>query len=184
MILKLVSVNDKALRSKSKRVIKFDQKLKEFVKNMEETLTSQDDPEGVGLAAPQVGKNIQLFLMRFEEEEAKIHKEKDLIKTIINPKIISKGKSVKSKRNKKEVLEGCLSLPHYYGPVARPDEITIEYQDLSGKSHQKEFKGFPASIVLHEIDHLNGVLFVDRLLEQGGKLYEFSKDKWYEVELP
>lgn len=184
MILKLIGANDKILRSKSKKVIKFDQKLVDFVNDMEETLLSQEDPEGVGLAAPQVGRNIQLFIMQFEKSEAKKHNEKKLIKAIINPKIISVGKVVKSKRNQKEVLEGCLSLPHYYGPIARANSVTIEYQDVSGKLHKQKFVDFPASIILHEIDHLNGILFVDRLLEQKAKLYEYDKGKWYEVELP
>lgn len=184
MILKLVESNAKVLRTKSKRVVKFDQKLKKFVRDMEETLLSQNDPEGVGLAAPQVGKNIQVFIMSFEPSEAKKHHEKDLVKVIINPKIISVGKVVKAKRNQKEVLEGCLSLPHFYGPIARADSITIEYQDVGGQSHKQKFVDFPAAIILHELDHLNGILFVDRLLEQRAPLYEYSKGKWYEVELP
>ncbi len=184
MILKLISATDKSLRTKSRKVVKFDHSLSSFVKDMEETLLSQEDPEGVGLAAPQVGKNIQLFIMQFEESEAKKHNEKKLIKAIINPKIISVGKVGKSRRNDKEVLEGCLSLPHYYGPIARADSVTIEYQDVSGKSHTQKFVDFPASIILHEIDHLNGILFIDRLLEQKERLYEFDKGKWYEVELP
>ena len=107
------------------------------------------------------------------------------LKTVINPKIISitQAKQVKEKKGKKEdVLEGCLSIPHYYGPLKRGDIIKIEYLNEDGQKVVETFKDFPAQIVQHEIDHLEGFLFIDRLLEQKRPLYQMSGDEIEEVD--
>lgn len=145
---------------------------------VERKLVVQDDPEGVGLAAAQIGKNVQIFLINFEGTE----------KIIINPKVISKskikGKSTKGRsRLGGKPLEGCLSLPHYYGPIKRANKIKIKFLDEKGKTKVEEFRGFLAQIVQHELDHLNGILFVDRILEQDSNLFEYNKGEWEEVEL-
>jgi len=80
-------------------------------------------------------------------------------------------------------MEGCLSLPHYYGPLKRSDHITLKYLSPEGKEVTEDFVGFTAQIVQHEIDHLNGILFVDRLLEVKKPLYKLEGDSWEEVEL-
>lgn len=80
-------------------------------------------------------------------------------------------------------MEGCLSIPHYYGPLTRKESITIEYLDEKGKKQKEKFEGFDAQIVQHEIDHLNGKLFVDKLLNQKKPLYKFNKEgEWEEVD--
>ncbi len=179
MIRKILQVKEKSLREVSKAVHKVDKKILELIEDMEDTLAAQKDPEGVGLAAPQIGKNIRLFLMSFEGND----------KVIINPEIIKleetpiiKQKSKKRQKSEK-LLEGCLSLPHYYGPLKRAKKLTLKYMDETGKSVTEEFSGFLAQIVQHEIDHLNGVLFIDRILEQNAPLYHFHGDEWEEVEL-
>jgi peptide deformylase len=171
MIQKIVSVTDPVLRKKSKHVNKLDKKIVKLIKDLKDTLVAQKDPEGVGLAAPQIGKNVAVFAMKPGKE----------ITIVINPEIISIDMNKVKKETK--TLEGCLSLPHFYGPLIRPEEVTIEYTTESGKKLTKSFKGFPAQVVQHEIDHLNGMLFVDHLIEKKLPLYENRKGTWHEVEL-
>ncbi|HWA51623.1 MAG TPA: peptide deformylase [Patescibacteria group bacterium] len=179
MILKVVDVKNPILRAKAKNVSKIDKKILALIADMQDTLKAQKDPEGVGLAAPQVNKSFQLFVVDY----------KNLKRTIINPEILEtftkevEEKKPKKKVKKNEILEGCLSLPHYYGPIKRADRVKLKYMDETGKVIEEEFEGFAAQIMLHEIDHLNGVLFVDRILEQKSPLYKFDGDEWEEVEI-
>ena len=175
MIKKVVPITDPCLRIKSKPVKIFDKKIASLIKDLKDTLVVQKDPEGVGLAAPQIGKNLQIFAI----------KPKDKITVIVNPKIISQGKAMNMPRddNGKKIMEGCLSLPHYYGPLRRPDNIKIKYLDENGKETIKTFVGLEAQIVEHEIDHLNGIVFVNRLLEQKIPLYEYIDGEWDQVDL-
>jgi peptide deformylase len=199
MIRKIITVKDPLLRSKSKPVKKIDKKILRLVKDMKDTLATQTDPEGVALAAPQVGKILRVFVINHE----------GLNKAFINPKVITQKTKLKkpqlkestkkasakdSKSTKKDdlkkkkksqtlLLEGCLSLPNFYTPIDRDGYVKIKYQDESGKERVEDFKGFFAQIIQHEIDHLNGVIFIDRLLEQKKPLYKLSGQKWEEVEL-
>lgn len=174
MVLKLVDIKSPTLRQKAKLIPKLDKKVVQLIADMKETLVAQDDPEGIGLAAPQVGKSLQLFIVSFE----------GLQRVIINPKVLSVGKIKKTKSKKKDkTLEGCLSLPHYYGPIKRPDSITIKYMNELGQTKEEKFVGFPAHIIQHEIDHLKGKLFIDHILEQDAPLYKIHDEEWEEVEL-
>jgi peptide deformylase len=191
--MKIVQAPNTVLSTIAKPVGKIDKDLKNLLKGMEEALASAIDPEGVGLAAPQIGKSLQIFIVK-ESPDAKL-------KTFINPKIISfKDKSEKKIKarnqnakdqeprtknqepNKGVQLEGCLSLKDIWGVVKRHDEVTISYIDEKGQSHEKTFDGFFATIVQHEIDHLNGILFPKRVLEQKQKLYKSVKNKKGETE--
>lgn len=172
MIKKVVQAGDPILRKVSRPVNKVDKKILLLITDLKETLLAHKDPEGVGLAAPQIGKNLRIFVMRDGKE----------LKTVINPKIISVTKVKTKKDNKKEVLEGCLSVPHYYGPLRRGEKIKIKYLNEDGQNVTETFKDFPAQIVQHEIDHLNGFLFVDRLLEQKRPLYQIKGDEVEEVD--
>ena len=80
-------------------------------------------------------------------------------------------------------MEGCLSLPHYYGPLLRPDKVKAKYLNEKGDTVTETFHGFEAQIIQHEVDHLVGILFVDRLLEQKKPLFELVDDEWQEVEI-
>lgn len=177
MIQKIIQSGNQILRNVSKPVSKIDKKVLKLIQDLKDTLAVQKDPEGVGLAAPQIGVNLRVFAVDF----------KNLKRIIINPEIIDLGKSKKvnkTKKEKSEILEGCLSLPHYYGPLKREDSIKIKYLNEDGKEITEEFKDFNAQIMLHEIDHLNGILFIDRLLEQKKKLYKLDKnDEWEQVEI-
>lgn len=179
MVRKIIKANDPRLRKTSKPVKRIDKKIRSLIADMKETLLNQKNPEGVGLAAPQIGKNLQIFVVN----------HKNLKRVVINPQVIRvaedkkkrKGKG-KSKQNT-EIMEGCLSIPHFYGPLKRPGKITIKYLTEEGKEKVETFTGFPAQIIQHEIDHLKGILFTDRLLEAKKPLYKVEGDRWEEVKL-
>jgi len=180
MIRKILPTTDHRLRIKSKEVIKIDKKVLKLVQDMWDTLAIQKDPEGIGLAAPQVGKNLRVFVASY----------KNFKRIVINPLIISKSPVTKhqSPVTKHEIMEGCLSLPNYYGPLKRSQKVKVRYQTLS-TDHQslinkiEDFVDFNAQIILHEIDHLEGILFIDHLLKEKKSLYKVKGDSWEEVEL-
>ncbi len=176
MIRKVLQSGDPLLRKKAKLVTKIDKKVRGIIKDLKDTLSVQKDPEGVGLAAPQIGKNLQIFVCEYKKFK----------RVVINPKIINIEKKSginKTPQKKKEILEGCLSLPYYYGPLRRAQKITVKYLDENSKEVTETFEGFNAQIIMHEIDHLNGILFIDRLLEERKPLYKVDGDDWEEVEL-
>lgn len=171
-VLKIVEVPHKVLIQPTRPVKKIDEKIRNLVYDMEETLITQIDPMGVGLAAPQVGIDLALFIMK--------PTPKSETEVCINPKIL-KVETVPEKPKKKEdeeddeenmKLEGCLSIPRIWGPVKRANRVVLEYQDLSGEKQTRVFTGFKATIVLHEVDHLQGILFTKRAIEQKTALYE------------
>jgi len=166
------------LRQKSKPVAKVDKKILKLIQDLKDTLSVQKDPEGVGLAAPQIGKNLRVFVANYKGFE----------RVVVNPEIIkiSNKQSLPSggkRKSKKEILEGCLSLPYYYGPLKRAAKITVKYLNESGGEITETFEGFNAQIIMHEIDHLEGILFVDHLLKEKKPLYKVQGDEWEEVEL-
>lgn len=176
MIRKVLSSTNPALRQKAKAVQKIDKKILEAIRDLKDTLKIQTDPEGVGLAAPQIGKNLRIFLI----------KHKGLERIIINPEVLKIRKRKETRLGSpkaRQVMEGCLSLPHYYGPIKRANYVRLKYLGEDGREKTEEFKNFFAQIVLHEVDHLEGILFVDRLLEQKKPLYKLVGDEWEEVEL-
>lgn len=189
-------------------VLKVDKKLLELIRDMDETLDVQKDPEGLGLAAPQVGVFQRMFILKplkqklqvfIANREARSDKKLEDPLIFINPEIVKLSKKtndvVKIVDDKKVVeptglMEGCLSLPHYYGPVQRAQSVTLKYavpelkiDHWELKIKQKTFTGFLAHIIQHEIDHLNGVFFIDHLLKSGRKLYQMKGKEWYEVKL-
>jgi peptide deformylase len=133
-------------------------------------MESARDPIGVGLAAPQVGKSLRLFIAKPSK------KSKNLV--FINPQIVKKIKKEKNpKKEEHKKLEGCLSLLNIWGEVKRFDSIWVSYLDVAGNKHNRRFDGFMATILQHEIDHLDGILFPKKVLEQKGTLYKSEKDE-------
>jgi len=174
MIKKILPTTDKRLRIKSKPVKKIDKKILNLISTLRQTLISQKNPEGVGLAAPQIGKNLRIFVMKTTKG----------LETVINPKILKVEKAKDKKRETdRKLMEGCLSLPNFYGPIERAKKIKISYQDEKGNQRVKTFTGIDAQIVQHEIDHLEGILFIDRIIEQGKPLFEYKDGEWEEVEI-
>jgi peptide deformylase len=174
MKLKIADIKNPCLYKKSKPVSKVDKKITKLIADMWETLKAQKDPEGVGLAAPQVGKNLQVFIVFYGKTK----------QAFINPQVISKApRPIKSKRGGRQILEGCLSLPHYYSPIKRANKIAISYLNEAGQKQSKKFTGFLAHIIQHELDHLAGKVFVDHTLKQKLPLYKIQGDEWEEVDL-
>ena len=149
MILEVLEFPDERLKSKSVPVAKFDSTLHTLLDNMAETMYSKN---GIGLAAAQVGQFIRALVIDLgpaENEEAKLWE-------IINPRFVKmEGKTV--------FEEGCLSVPGYTEEVSRKAFVSVLYQDRFGKEHTLETKGPLAVALQHETDHLDGVLFIDRL---------------------
>lgn len=173
--MKIVLAPHEVLSQQAKPIKKIDKTIKNLIDDMKLTLLHASDPEGVGLAAPQVGESLQLFLMKPTKRAP--------IRVCINPKIslnispeLSEEERHKKKKTDEIQLEGCLSLKDIWGTVRRVNQLTMEYIDEHGKEQSKDFKGFEAIIVQHEYDHLQGILFPKRVLEQKGKLYQSHKN--------
>jgi len=175
-MLKIVQAPDPVLLQEAQPVKKFDGNLTKLIEEMTVALENAKDPEGVGLAAPQVGKSIQIFIVK-ESPEADIQ-------IYINPTVELLAPRTKEKQKKKGKgvkLEGCLSLKDIWGVVERSPKVKVTYQDEEGKQHERIETGFVATILQHEYDHIKGILFTTRVLEQKEKLYHSSKDEDGEV---
>lgn len=179
-MFKIVTAPNDILLSPTQPVEKIDDNIKNIVFNMEKVLIAQDDPPGVGIAANQVGLDLSIFIVKSTMRSK--------IKVFINPKIISrtdlfKTKTKKVRPYKKRIkLEGCLSIPRIWGPVKRSDRVFLNYQDITGKKYLKWFDGFEAVIIQHEVDHLNGVVFTQRSIEQKKQLYKEENDELVKIE--
>ena len=168
--MKIVQAPEPVLSTKAKAVEKIDKTILQLIADMKETLVNTTDPEGVGLAAPQVGKSLQLFIIK-QDKNAQFS-------VFINPEVELLGKLQEADTKKKNSrLEGCLSLKDIWGTVKRNPKVKISYLDENGTKLTKIFDGFFAVIVQHEYDHLQGFLFPKRTLEQAGKLYKSHKDE-------
>ena len=153
-VRKIYCLPDAILREKAKKVPYIDGSIKKLINDMVETMKQIG---GVGLAAPQVGVLLQVAVLQMPGEEPF---------AIINPKIVKRS-------GDREVMEGCLSVPGYQGEVKRSASITVKGLDKKGKKIRIKATGFLAQALEHEIDHLNGVLYID---------YIESEDKLYRVE--
>lgn len=142
----VTGTNNEALRKISRPVKGINKHITTLLDDMKETLHIE---EGAGLAAPQVGVLRRIAVVEYEDKYYEI----------INPVILkSSGEAVEE--------EGCLSVVGVRGTVKRPETITVQYLDRNGKKHKEEITGMPARIFCHEIDHLDGILFVDKMIEE------------------
>jgi peptide deformylase len=159
----ILIIPDKRLREVSKPVAKIDASVKKLVQDMFDTMY---DAPGIGLAAIQIGEPSRVVTMDLSKGEGEKQPQ-----VFINPEIIDQSEA----RNVHE--EGCLSIPEYYEEVERPAEVTVRYLDLDGKRHEVRATGLFAVCIQHEIDHLNGVLFIDHLskLKRDRVLKKFTK---------
>lgn len=147
-MLSMVLYPEKSLKKSSKKIEKFDDSLKKLAEEMNITMIEEN---GIGLAAPQIGKNIQIAIVKKGVGSN--------YKVYINPIITMSSKKLTS------IEEGCLSVPDVYGFVERSHKIHVQYNDLEGKKHTEKAKGMAAIVLQHEIDHLNGILIVDRKIQ-------------------
>ncbi|MEB3272785.1 MAG: peptide deformylase [Prochlorothrix sp.] len=157
-------LGDRVLRQSAKRVAKVDDEVRLLVRKMLQTMYSQD---GIGLAAPQVAVNKQILVVDINLEDATTP---PLV--MINPTIQEFGEEV--------VLfeEGCLSIPEVFLEVRRPEMMKVSYRDEMGRPQSCWMDGLLGRVVQHEIDHLNGVLFVDRVENKIALNQELTKQKF------
>ncbi len=180
MVLPIVAYGDPVLRKVGKEIDKDSPKLNELISNMWETMYNAS---GVGLAAPQIGLPVRLFLVDatpFAEDEELSEKERTALEgfkeVFINPKIEEET------GNDWVFNEGCLSIPDIREDVTRKDTITISYWDENFQKHTETYDGILARIIQHEYDHIEGVLFTDKLSSLKkrllkGRLSNISKGK-------
>jgi peptide deformylase len=140
---------DKRLRQVSKPIAKIDAATRKLVEDMFETMY---EAPGIGLAAIQIGEPKRIVTMDLAKKD-----EPKEPQVFINPELI------KESDDKNTHEEGCLSIPEYYEEVSRPAQVKVRYLDLDGKTHEIEADGLLATCIQHEIDHLDGVLFIDHI---------------------
>lgn len=145
-ILNVLRFPDERLRTVAKPIETVDENIKKLIDDMFETMNEQN---GVGLAATQVDQHIRMFVADCSEE-------RDQPMVFINPEIIKKSGSMINE-------EGCLSVPHCYAKVERAEEVTVKALDRDGNEFEHDADGLLAVCIQHELDHLNGKLFVDYL---------------------
>jgi len=167
-MLEIITYPDKSLRKISKPIKVIDGSVKKLVKDMLKTIkASSKEPDGVGLAAPQVGVLKRLFIMQMPDEK---------IEAVINPQITKASKKYLSDVNKNnQYLEGCLSIPSYFGFVDRPVKIKVRYTQLNGLEKTTTLVAPYSSYFSHEKDHLDGVLFIDYIKKSSQQLYQTDK---------
>lgn len=153
MILDLTYYDAPLLRKRCNPIKEVNQEIKTLIKDMIETMESK---HGAGLAAPQIGKDLRLFIIqKFKEGCDDFQIEGPQV--FINPKLSNPSEEI-------EIMsEGCLSLPGLHLEIERPYEITVEALDQEGNPFKETFKGYRARQVMHENDHINGKLFIDRI---------------------
>jgi len=147
-IRKIIKDDDEMLRYKSREVTEFNEKLWTLLDDMRETMYKA---AGVGLAAPQVAILKRIAIIDADDGEGVIE--------LINPEITcADGSEIK--------VEGCLSVENRHGEVERPTKVTVKYMDRNGDEQQKILEGLAARAACHEIDHLNGILFLDKMIRE------------------
>ena len=179
----IVKIPDPVLNIPAKDIQIIDKKILDLAENLKKTLIETKNPKGVGLAAPQIGINLKMFVTRPTEDSK--------IGVFINPQITYRSKDLSEiKRIEKDKtaahekkMEGCLSIPNVWGYLKRPSTVKLRFMNLKGEILEKEFTGFMSTIVQHETDHLNGILFTRRVLEQNEKLYRIEKNDKEEEKL-
>lgn len=163
MSLRIVHYNESVLREKGRRVTVFDADLAALAQAMVETM---HEAEGIGLAAQQIGRALQFCVVdvlplsrsfRWALDGVAVPLELIMPLALANPAVTPLPSATVSAE------EGCLSFPEIRGDVPRPERISVAYQDLQGVAHVLECDGMLARCIQHEVDHLNGVLFIDRM---------------------
>jgi len=181
MIKKIVTIPNKILRMKSKRIGFVDDSIRKLAEDMIETTINWDhDSEfGAALAAIQIGEPLKLTVVRNDFDDPKNQE----FTTLVNPEI------VKSSVERVNDIEGCLSVPGIYGRVSRPLKVKIKAQDENGDPIRLSLEGFPARVLQHEIDHMNGIIFLDHIddssqlfnIDKNGSLMPISQGKKDEI---
>lgn len=167
----IVLVGEDVLREKAEPIEQFNPELRQLVKDMIETM---QDADGVGLAGPQIAERRRIVVIHVPEEIAE-ERDEDVLdsKWIGKPFALINPEIVEASPEQVEGMEGCLSIPGYLGEVVRHESVVVRARNEWGKPIQVDAAGYLARVIQHEIDHLEGILFIDRLE---------SKDKLYKLE--
>ncbi len=158
--LEILKYPDRRLKEVSVAVDVFDDELRHFIDDLEETMRA--GPGGVGIAASQVGRQQRIAIVDVSSKPKVSHHGKLIL---INPEITKWEGFTKGR-------EGCMSVPDYTGNVIRAKKIVVTYVDEWGKGHEIETQGFEAVAIQHELDHLEGMLFLDRLVSRRNDLFK------------
>lgn len=150
----VVHYNDPVLRKKAEPIGEITDEVRQLAADLIDTCNAHN---GIGIAAPQVGVSLRMFIVNLQDERNPEEMLPGHPLVLINPKLS------KPSDDEWTTPEGCLSIPKLYGDVSRPTRITVSAMDLDGETTEREFVGWEARVVMHENDHLNGVLFIDRM---------------------
>ena len=165
MILDIVTYPDPRLKEVCEPVGEVTDEIRQFAADMLETMY---EAPGVGLAAPQVGRNIRMLVM-----DPTVQKDEKNPRVLINPVLTLSGEEVVSEQ------EGCLSVPmNYRADVHRMSNVHLRAMDLDGNIIEEDLEEFPAIIMQHEYDHLDGILFIDKISRLRRTLYDSKVKKW------
>jgi peptide deformylase len=156
-VRRILTFGEPVLRQKAKKVHRFDASVQSLVDDLVETVR---DANGAGLAAPQIGVSLRAIVTLVDEK----------LQIVINPEIVEESDE------EIEADEGCLSIPGWYGPVRRKARVTIRGQNRKGKSIKIKAEGWEARAFQHEVDHLNGILFTDRM-DDRSKLHKVESEE-------
>lgn len=155
-MLKIITQPNPILRKKSNLINLKEISSREFRGLLSSMIKTMLKTDGAGLAAPQIGKDIRLAVINSKDEPI----------CLINPKIMKKSWA------KELGQEGCLSIPGIFGEVKRHKKITVAYYDQAGKKIKQSVRGLMARVMQHEIDHLDGILFIDKMVKKKTKQHE------------
>lgn len=179
--MQVIHVPHPTLRQVALPVTAVTHELVDFIAQLEKTLVGHRNPRGVGLSSPQVNNGWRIFstyLSEYDEHDRELPPQ---IKTFINPEAISSSKEKTLGPDLRQpILEGCLSIPHLYGPVPRHEWIEYKYQVLEDGhlvTKYATFYDFEARVMQHEYDHLEGILFTDYIKEYDLPLYDDARGK-------
>ena len=163
MTLRITQYEEPILRTKGKKITAFDSSLRDLVQEMVETMNAAN---GIGIAAQQIGRDLQLCIVDIGECEPDfdyILDGRSPPLDLIMPMAIANPELEYSEGETTVYEEGCLSFPDIRGDVKRPAAVRLRYQDIDGNPHVLECDGIFARCIQHEVDHLNGILFIDRM---------------------
>ncbi|WP_022668390.1 peptide deformylase [Desulfospira joergensenii] len=162
-VLEILKYPEKSLSQPSVKVETIDEEIREFVRDMGETMFHDS---GVGLAAPQVGVNKRIIVYDSHAQDPEKEDSVREVTALINPEIIASSGSFTSEN------EGCLSVPDYRADVKRYERVTVRALNLEGKKLEFDADGIMSVIMQHEIDHLDGILFIDRISSLKRNMYK------------
>lgn len=174
-VLEVIKMGHPLLRSVSNTVSKVRLQTKEFQSFIDDLIATMRHEDGAGIAAPQVGVLDRVFVMEMNKNPRYPEKDDFPLHIIVNPEIIG------ASAEKTDSWEGCLSIPHLRGRLERHERITLKGLDRNGKAFEMELDRFSAIVAQHELDHLNGILFIDRMVSMETLAFKEEFEKYWAI---